>query len=660
MGPGTARAQYETVVVAPRATEQAQEDQAASSSVITADRTPRAGEDLPQLLSELPGVSVTRFGGLGATATLSLRGSAPNQVAVYVDGVPLNSATWGSVDVGSLPVAGIDRIEVYRGMSPTSFGGSAIGGIVSLSSRVPTEDRVVAYAGGGSFGTGSGGAEASWRTPALHLLAAVNYLGSRGDFIYYDPNNTTTRTDDGGLRRRENNALAQVDGLLRAVAPLAGRRELMSTLSFLSRTNGLAPPPSFMAHGASLATRRLLASAVYSSRDDLGPGGRLRLTGYGSTTEEHLGDLFPEYSLAPSSTRDRNDSVGATATGSRPIGRWLRLGSTLDARREVFMPFDALSTAATALPSTRSFGAVAAEAQLVLGTLELLPSARLEAAHDEIVDLKFNVPVDLARPATYLIPVARLGLLQHQRPWLTLRANAGRYGRMPTMFERYGNAGLFLGNTTLVPETGLNADLGATAALGAPQGWGLTIDTAVFGTSARQLIEFQQGRNYERAINIGRARILGAELALAGRLGRYGRLSAQGTFTDARDRTVTNVAHFDRILPQRPRLRAYARPELRRLPLPWRWRLGAYGDVDVTSGNYLNPANTNQVRRRILFGAGASAESPAGRWRLVASAQNLGDIDLADLFGLPQPRRSFFLTLQWSSSRNSPTEEIVP
>src|SRR6185436_1314502 len=133
-------------------------------------------------LSELPGVSITRLGGLGSMATLSLRGSAPNQVLVYVDGVPLNSATWGSVDIGALPIADLERIEIYRGMSPSSFGASAIGGIVSLSSRMPRETGATAYAGGGDFRTGFGGANASWASRRLRLMLAANYLGSRGNF----------------------------------------------------------------------------------------------------------------------------------------------------------------------------------------------------------------------------------------------------------------------------------------------------------------------------------------------------------------------------------------------------------------------------------------------------------------------------------------------
>jgi len=89
---------YETVVVAD-AEQRARREDAASSSVVTAARTPRSAEDLPQLLSEFPGVSVTRMGGLGSMATLSLRGSSANQVEVYFDGVPLSApqaAAWTS------------------------------------------------------------------------------------------------------------------------------------------------------------------------------------------------------------------------------------------------------------------------------------------------------------------------------------------------------------------------------------------------------------------------------------------------------------------------------------------------------------------------------------------------------------------------------------
>lgn len=666
IGPGVAAAQsYETVVRTPRpADDRPREDEAASASVITADRTPRAGETLPQLLSELPGVSVTRLGGPGAMATLSVRGSAANQVHVYADGIPLNSATWGSVDLGSLPIADLDRIEVYRGMSPIGFGSSAIGGIVSLSSRLPRTSGARGYGGGGSFGTGTGGAEVSWAASRVRLMATANYLRSDGDFRFFSAHGTLYDPSDDAVVRRQNNALSQVDGLVRAAVPAPGRRELLATLSFFDRSKGLPPYGDFDAQGAALGTRRFLGSVVYTSRDDLGPGGRLRVTAWGGTTQTRFHDLNSEIGYQPTSTRDRSVSVGATATGSRPLASWLRLTSTLDARHELFAPRDLQSGTPSGPPGTRQLGAAGAEAQILIagGAVEVLPSARLEWARDDVLERMFQRYLDRTRSTQHLLPVARLAVLARPAPWLTVRANGGRYARLPTMFERYGNTGRVEGNPLLRPESGLNADLGATLTLGGAEGGsGLTADAALFGARARDLIEFQPGRESSQAQNLGRARVLGAELLLAGALGRYLRLVTQGTFTDARNTSPDVAASRGKQLPARPRLRAYARPELRRLPLLLGWQAGLYGEVDVTGSNYVDPSNQIGLPRRVLLGAGASVESPAGRWRLVASAQNLtDDIRNFDLVGHPLPGRSLFLVLQWSSSGNSQPQESVP
>src|SRR5262245_13396524 len=65
----------ETIVIVDTAPPRPAEDNAASASVITADRTPRSAETMPDLLDDLPGVTVSRLGGIGSPALLSLRGS---------------------------------------------------------------------------------------------------------------------------------------------------------------------------------------------------------------------------------------------------------------------------------------------------------------------------------------------------------------------------------------------------------------------------------------------------------------------------------------------------------------------------------------------------------------------------------------------------------
>ena len=661
--PDTPPPRYQTTVVAPPA---GREDAAASASVVTRDRTPRSAETLPQLLSELPGVMVTRLGGLGSLATLSIRGSAAHQVQVYLDGVPLASATWGSVDLGALPVADLERIEVYRGQAPVAFGASALGGVVSLTSDPPRAPGAAAEVGGGSFGTRFGGARATIAAgQRLRLALAVRHLASDGDFSYRSDNGTAFDPGDDTTLRRENNAVAQTDALVRLAIPAPGGRALVASLSYLHRDKGVPAPALFRSYDAGLGTRRLLGHLSYRGDDDLGGGGgSLRLLAYGSASEQEFNDARGEVALRPTHTHDRTTTFGATATGRRPLAAWLRPAATLDARHERFISYDEFGGGMpTAPPGTRTAASAGVELPFLAApaALEVIPSARFEAARDAVVDRSlFGDRAAEAVPHTYLVPTARLAVLWRPAPGLVLRANAGRAARLPTMFERYGNAGTVLGNPTLRPETGFNADLGTAAAWGDADATGVSADAALFAARVHDLIDFQQGGGVQRARNVGEARILGAEVALAARAGGHVRLVGQGTFTDARDVGAVS-AGLGRRLPHRPRLRLYGRPEARRLPLLLGWRAGLHADVDVTSGNYLDAANLVAVPARVLVGAGASVESPRSAWRIVVSAQNLGDARIHDLAGFPLPGRSLFLTLQWSTTTETNTDkETVP
>ena len=86
---------------------------------------------------EVPGVTVMRTGSIGAASTITLRGSSADEVRVFVDGVPVNIASGGAVDMSTLPLGDVERVEVYRGTSPLAFGESALGGVVSITTRTP-------------------------------------------------------------------------------------------------------------------------------------------------------------------------------------------------------------------------------------------------------------------------------------------------------------------------------------------------------------------------------------------------------------------------------------------------------------------------------------------------------------------------------------------
>ncbi|MBI4512055.1 MAG: TonB-dependent receptor [Deltaproteobacteria bacterium] len=624
------------------------EDSAAAASVVTRDRTPRSGESLPQVLSELPGVSVTRLGGHGTLALVSLRGSTWEQVHVYLDGIPLNVATGGGVDLSTIPLGAVERIEVYRGMSPIAFGTSAIGGIVSITTSVPRRDALEAEAGMGSFGLFSGAGRGSWASGPLRVLGGAEFLTSSGDFTYRADNGTSFDTTDDRQVTRSNNALTQLNGLARLALDLPGDREISTAFLVFHRNQGLPGMAIYPTRTVSLGTLRGVASIAYKTRGGmLGPGGRLKAQLYTMLVEQALHDPKSEIASGPTDTRDKTWAIGATLRLSRRLSSWLRLAAIVDGRHESFRPRDNLATSQGA-PSSRLFAAIGGEAHVrVLPLrLEVVPSLRLEAARDVRSgrDL-FGDQLPASDPLTRILPIARLALLRPILDGAFVRANLGRYARLPTSTELYGNTGFLLGNPDLAPEWGLSADAGVSARF-ARANLVATLDASLFGTKVSDLIYFQQNAyGVARAANIGSARVLGAETSASAVFGRHGRLFFQATFTDARD-TSDSTASRDRQLPLRPRLRAYVRPEARHIPLGWRdMTLGLHVELDATSGNYVDAANLVAMPRRILLGAGASLEAAGGRVRLIASAQNLGDSRVSDVAGFPLPGRSAFLSL---------------
>jgi vitamin B12 transporter len=173
-----APASAETVVVSATRTPQPLEVTGTSMSVITADdialkQTPV----LSDILADLPGVSITRNGGVGQTTSLFLRGSEVGQTLVLVDGIRINdpSATSGGALLGDVLANGLERIEVLRGPQSTLYGSDAIGGVVNLITARGGDNTLKLTAEGGSFDTAHFNAATNGTFGAIEFGAAANY-----------------------------------------------------------------------------------------------------------------------------------------------------------------------------------------------------------------------------------------------------------------------------------------------------------------------------------------------------------------------------------------------------------------------------------------------------------------------------------------------------
>lgn len=199
-GAQTAFTNLDEIVVTPLRTPSARVATASSVTVVTEEEISGAGDiALADYLARLPGISVTRNGPPGASTALSIRGAAPRYVAVYVDGIRVDDPTGiaTAFDFGPWTTADIGRIEVLRGSQSALWGGSAVGGIISITSREAEDDGLhqSVRAEAGSHGTARLQYGAAWRDERVEATFSLSRTHTDG-FSAFD-----TRPRDRSLER---------------------------------------------------------------------------------------------------------------------------------------------------------------------------------------------------------------------------------------------------------------------------------------------------------------------------------------------------------------------------------------------------------------------------------------------------------------------------
>lgn len=102
--------------------------------------TEKANTDVGSLLSA-KGVSFIKSYGPMQLQSLSIGGLNTNQTAVCWEGISLNDAMLGSIDLSLLPVTNFNDILLITGGTSTMSGGNSIGGTVALHTNLHFNDK---------------------------------------------------------------------------------------------------------------------------------------------------------------------------------------------------------------------------------------------------------------------------------------------------------------------------------------------------------------------------------------------------------------------------------------------------------------------------------------------------------------------------------------
>jgi vitamin B12 transporter len=594
-------------------------DPTAAATVVEASRFAGEAKDVAGLVATSPGVAVNDYGGLGQLTTVSIRGSTADGVLVLLDGLPLNTAFGGAVDLSSIPRGWIERIEVLRGPEGALYGAGALGGVVNVITRRTAAGQWSAEGTGGSFGTASLSTDGGLATGGGTLLLAGSADTTRGDFPYlYDP--TPTLPGDPLEPRLRENAAAWRAGALARLSVPAGAGRLDAVLQASGGHRGLpglaaSPTPDDWQRDG-----RLMAAARYARAAAGGLTFRGRLTGRLDLLDVRVGDPVPY--------EQQDIALGAAVE----LG-WAHELGQLSAQ----VSTEAEAIDAPGLPAglTRwSTGVGVGDDLLLLGArLRVAPALRFDAV------------------GAFTGLSGKLGTSWRLSDGWSVRASAGRSFRAPSLAELHFQQGLVIPNPALVPESGLAVD----AALVADGALGL----ATLGghlTRYRQLIIYQPtslGRL--KPFNTGEALVAGveAELATAPMLGpARATLSGAYTylFTELLQGSPDEVGNQ---VPYRPRQRLYARAAA----APGRFQ--AHVEAHYVGLRYQDTRNLEPIPATLLWNAGAavSLHGPVA-WSLHLEVKNLlDDRTLTDGLGNPLPSRMVLLTLRaGSSSTTSPTE----
>ncbi|SDB93372.1 TonB-dependent receptor domain-containing protein [Paraburkholderia lycopersici] len=479
----------------------------ASTQVLTRqdlERLSPADPSITQALATLPGVTVSQNGGPGAYAAVSIRGSSSEQVAVFIDGIRVGSATTGTAEWADLPASAFDRVEVISGPAAASFGADAVGGVVQLFTRHASNQpnqTTVSFGGGSNktFDTQLRTSGTIGSTGALSALSGLTY--SLGLHDYNTAGVDATQPWAYGHEDGRNPYHAQN---LDARLGYAHDNWSISTFALYHRSD-----LSYDNAGSNNHQRDNQLTTGLAFHLDITPTTQFdQSVGY-ATDRQFL------YSNAPTIPTDEIDSTRlSTSTSITHQERGHTLaglpleGETklaYDFTRELaFLPVDVPG----GMPA-RNDSAVSMHQSTTLGPLTLFLAGRHEIVQGQAVNTG-NAALSWAITPDY-----------------TARVSYGNAFRLPTFNDLYYPS---YSNPDLQPERSntVEAALDATTSIG-------TFTAAVYDTRVHDLITYDSQTFLP--VNVGRAHIQGVDLSYKGTLGQYTPVSLSVGILNPRDVT---------------------------------------------------------------------------------------------------------------------------
>ena len=379
-------------------------------------------QNMASLLAQQVPVFVKSYG-FNGLATLNFRGSSAAQSTVLWNGVPIQNAALGIADVSTLPVLFMSKVNVVYGGSAALWGSGNVGGALLLEQDAPVFDsgkKTFSVNGGtGSFGQYMGGLRGS--------MSLKRWYFSVNAFAQMAINNFPYTDRSGARQRMPNDQLASQAAMLHTAYKM-NTRNTISFAGWYQEYDRQLPPALFETFSGKLqhdASLRLLADWNRKTDNNTWYAKSSLIRDVVQYTDNTV--LIQSYNVVyqyyqETGWKKNFDKYGQLLVFAPVQLSWMEIPVTNETKQQT-------KTALAAAYSIKRF--------------------------DERLNIAINARGEQINTQSFLLPGASASFAVIE--WLTVRANAQRTYRAPTLNELYYFPG---GNASLKPEQGWNEDAG--------------------------------------------------------------------------------------------------------------------------------------------------------------------------------------------------------
>lgn len=539
-------------------------------SVIKPDEWIGTNKTLADVVAEQTGVQTRRYGGTGSFQTVTIRGVQGNEVLVLLDGIPLNSAMGGAVDLGAINPDRIGEIEVYKGMAPGEFGGNSLGGVINLKSKSSMNGQSLsARMSLGAYGYQKYSMETNHSfSDKSRIFGSLNYAKSDNDWPYLDRNKTPYNGADDKIRKVENHHYNFFEARIHPSFYMPGGRTLATGIAYSLSETGI-PASEGSTNRTAKHGQDLLVFTSRLSKEEPSQSSNIVFTpeiGYvkwsdktfWTSLDESMGTSHGSIASAPNSYGKSKtdlqivhgsfiadlffaDNLGAQltmqgkhsqiATTTRvlgfPHGDWPGNSQELSLAGDVngSLPAGRLSFGATIGGSIKAVRSATKGGQNVVLEMTVAPSDTMEypwSVHGG-VQLRFD-------------------------NMLNAFINAARYSKVPGLRDKYGTNGVVVPNPELTEETGTTIEAGARFLSRQ-----FFAEAILFRTETRNGVVMLSDGNMTKPVNLAASMTTGIETSLWAQPWNFIRADLRATLQNAENRTHL-YSYYGKKLPNEPDL----------------------------------------------------------------------------------------------------------